>query len=95
MKQVKRNDLLKKSLPVVLAASMLTACVGQEGATNGEFAGVGFGGGAITAIGVVGGLIVAGAVLASDSDDDDGTVIDDTGDTDADADAGGGADCRR
>ena len=85
MKQVKRNDLLKKSLPVVLATSMLTACVGQEGATNGEFAGVGFGGGAITAIGVVGGLIVAGAVLASDSDDDDGTVIDDTGDTDADA----------
>ena len=90
MKQVK-DDLLKKSLPVALAACMLTGCVGQEGATNGEFAGVGLGGGAITAIGVVGGLIVAGAVLASDDDDDDGTVIEDTGDTDAGGDTGGDA----
>ena len=91
MKHVKGNHLLKKSLPVVLTATMLTACVGQEGATNGEFAGVGLSGGAITAIGVVGGLVVAGAVLASDDDDDDGAVVSDTGDVDADGDTGGDA----
>ena len=82
MKRMNLSRQIKKALPVIVATSVLTACVGgQEGDTNGEFAGVGIGGGATTVLGVVGGLALAGALLADDDDSGSGpATVDGAGD---------------
>lgn len=82
MKRRKLSSQIRKALPVLVATTVLTACVGQEGDTNGGFAGVGLGGNAATAAGVVGGVLLAGALLADDDDSgSNGTSVGGTGDT--------------
>ena len=83
MKRRKLSRQIRKALPVLLATSVLSACIGQEGSTNGGFAGVG---GAGTAAGVIGGVVLAGALLAGDGDSSSGdATVGGTGDL-----AGGG-----
>ena len=65
MKPKVRKPIIK-ILPLLVASIIaLTACSGQEGDTNGEFAGVGgLGVGGIAA--VVGGAVVVAALIESD-----------------------------
>ncbi len=84
MKRMKLSSQIRKTLPLLVASSVvLTSCSGgQEGDTNGGFAGVGLGSGATTALGVVGGVALVGLLL---DDGDDSTAADTavggTGDT--------------
>jgi len=82
MKATILSKQLKRTVPLIVASSVtLTACSGQEGDTNGEFAGVGLSPGTTSVLGVVGAVVVAGALLASDDDDSSGgSVVGDTGD---------------
>jgi len=75
---------IMKTLPLLVASSIaLTACSGQEGDTNGEFAGVGgLGVGGVAAI--VGGAVVVAALIENDDDDSSGpTAVGDAGDVTA------------
>jgi len=77
MKATILSKQLKRTVPLIVASSVtLTACSGQEGDTNGEFAGVGLSPGTTTVLGVVGAVVVAGALLASDDDDSSGGSVD-------------------
>ena len=99
MKRKILSSQIRKALPIVLATSVLSACIGQEGSTNGGFAGVGS---TATAAGVIGGVVLAGALLAGDGDSDSGdAAVGGTGDVadggvvgtgDADVAGDGGAD---
>ncbi len=84
MKRMKLSSQIKKTFPLLVASSVvLTACSGgQEGDTNGGFAGVGLGSGATTALGVVGGVALVGLLL-DDGDDSASanTAVGGTGDT--------------
>ena len=95
MKPKVRKPIIK-ILPLLVASSIaLTACSGQEGDTNGEFAGVGgLGVGGIAA--VVGGAVVVAALIENDDSSGGGnTAVGDAGDvtnTDGDGVADPGAD---
>ena len=86
---MKRNRLsrqIRKVFPVILATSVLSACIGQEGSTNGGFAGVGS---TATAVGVLGGVVLAGALLADDDSSSGDTAVGGTGDVADGTDPGG------
>ncbi len=97
MKRKRLSSQIRKVLPVIVATSALSACVGQEGSTNGGFAGVG--GSGATALGVIGGVVLAGALLADDDSSGSGdAAVGGTGDVadggivgtgDSDTDTGG------
>ena len=93
MKRLRLSSQIKKVLPVIAATTVLSACIGQEGSTNGGFSGVGTG---ASALGVVGGVVLVGALLADDDDSGGATAVGGSGTIadggDGDGDGAGGAD---